>query len=125
MRYSKQRDCILNVVQKSNNHLTANDVYQMVKKEIPNISLGTIYRNLNVLVKNNFISSFIGKDEKEYFDKSVKHHFHIFCQECNHIFDIDIDYDFEKQLLKHHFQMSKINLTLEGICQECQKGKKV
>ena len=52
MRFSKQREVIQNIVQKTNSHPTADWIFHKAKKEIPNISLGTVYRNLNQLNKN-------------------------------------------------------------------------
>ncbi|MCK5330145.1 MAG: transcriptional repressor, partial [Candidatus Marinimicrobia bacterium] len=57
MRYSKQREAILQIVQMNPVHPTADWVYERVKKTVPNISLGTVYRNLNQLVETKAITA--------------------------------------------------------------------
>ena len=69
MKYSYQREQILKIVQSSHGHLSANEVYEQVRKIIPNISLGTVYRNLNTLAEHHFIRRIImphGKSDRSH-----------------------------------------------------------
>ena len=91
MRYSKQRETVLNVVNKSRAHPTAEMVYQEVKKEIPNISLGTVYRNLNVLAEQGMIKRISIPQDVDHFDHRNDEHYHFYCTTCNHLIDLPVD----------------------------------
>ena len=72
MRNTKQKELILNIINHSNTHPTAFEVYEEAKKELHNISLGTVYRNLNVLLENKKIIQIKGK---EIFRRSIIRYF--------------------------------------------------
>lgn len=118
MRYSKQRQKILEIVNSSYNHPTAYMVYEEVKKEIPNISLGTVYRNLNSLVENNLIKKITL--EVEHFDKNTKH-CHLCCMKCKKIFDINL-LDIDKYVLDNYkLKVLSSEVVLKGICNDCME----
>ena len=85
--YSKQREAILNELQNRCDHPTATQVYEGVKKVIPNISLGTVYRNLASLVESGEILSVAVGDGKEHFDGDKSFHLHLHCKCCGAIID--------------------------------------
>lgn len=123
MKYSKQRDIILKTVENSFEHPTADMVYELVKKEIPNISLGTVYRNLNVLVENGNIKKIIMPNSSDRFDKTVFNHYHLFCNNCNKIYDIDYKYvsninDIIEKETKH--KVISHDIVFLGICKHCK-----
>ena len=78
MRNTKQRDLILNIINNSYNHLTAEEVYEIARKEISNISLGTVYRNLIVLTNLRKIRKIKTFDAKDHYDRMHKHN-HFIC----------------------------------------------
>ncbi len=86
---SKQRDAILAVVKSTKSHPSAAWVYSQVKKVIPNISLGTVYRNLSMLAENNIIKRIELGLSEEHFDGNTDLHYHVVCKECGKILDID------------------------------------
>ena len=117
MRYSKQRKLIYKVVQKSKMHPDANLVYEQAKKVIPNISLGTVYRNLNYLSKNGAIKSIVDGSKTRY-DGNLDPHFHLKCDKCGFIKDVqarDINLRFQLND-KYDFKASNIEFTINGIC---------
>ena len=117
MRYSKQRKLIYKVVQKSKMHPDANLVYEQVKKVIPKISLGTVYRNLNYLSKNGLIKSIFDGSKTRY-DGNLNPHFHLKCDQCDFIKDVqarDINLRFQLND-KYDFKASNIEFTINGIC---------
>ncbi len=126
MRYSKQREEILKTIKASQDHLDANGVYEMVKKTIPNISLGTVYRNLNDLEKNGFIKKIKLKNGNDVFDKSVMSHNHIYCVKCGKVVDINLKLD-EKELenleRQTGFKITDCNFNINGICKSCINKK--
>ena len=88
MRYSKQKKEILKVVLDSYNHPDAKEIYRLVKKNIPNISLGTVYRNLNILVNEGLIRKIFIYNGNDRYDKMLTNHNHVICQKCGKLHDI-------------------------------------
>jgi len=123
MRYSKQREVILNIVKQSYNHPDAEYIYNEVRKIIPNISLGTVYRNLKALVETGEIIKISGLEDKEHYDKTVHDHIHFICEKCKEVIDYH-DYDFKelenKLENKFDFKVNNYNFTIIGICHSCQ-----
>ena len=98
-------------------HPTAEWVYSKVKKTIPNISLGTVYRNLNQLSNNGIIKTIQDGSITRYDGNKNPHH-HLHCDECGEITDIDLhNLDLEKRIkTKFDFETSDIHLTITGKC---------
>lgn len=117
MRNSKQRDLILKIVTESKMHPTAEDIYNECRKHISNISLGTVYRNLNMLVNLNEIIRISGVDGMDHFDKVEEHH-HFICEQCNKIIDI-----YDLTLPKYDFilenKVTNTSIIFKGICKDC------
>ena len=91
MRYSIQRQLILDYVLNSCEHPTAEMIYRDLKKEIPNLSLGTVYRNLNLLVERNLIKKIVVPNNVDRFDKTLIDHDHMNCIKCGRMLDISTD----------------------------------
>ncbi len=85
--YSRQREAILSVLSNTKTHPTADWIYKETRKIIPNISLGTVYRNLSALSKSGIILSIDVGDGKEHFDFDTSPHLHLTCKECGCIID--------------------------------------
>ncbi|MBQ8293329.1 MAG: transcriptional repressor [Bacilli bacterium] len=123
MRNSKQRDVILKIVLDSSDHPTADMVYNRARKEIDNISLGTVYRNLNLLSEQGIIKKFKIVGDIERFDKTVITHSHFVCKECGKVIDIMEDSlsDFIKELSnKTNANIERYEVSLFGTCSHCQ-----
>ena len=88
-RGSRQRDTILRVIVNSRDHPRADWVYDQVRQEIPNISMGTVYRNLNLLSESGDIRQLDIADGTSRFDGNIDDHYHFRCEQCGHIFDLD------------------------------------
>lgn len=91
MKRSRQREAILSNLISRYDHPTAEMVYMDIKKQFPNISLGTVYRNLSLLSdlgEIQKISTGIGPDR---FDGNPKAHCHFQCRKCEHVLDISIE----------------------------------
>lgn len=117
MNYSYQREKILDYVSSSCDHPTAEMVYEKVRKDIPNISLGTVYRNLNTLSKIGKIKRIPVPNSGDRFDKTLTNHSHIYCIRCHKVDDIvkRVDQDIEG------FHTLSYHLIFEGICDDCYK----
>ena len=85
---SYQRDKILEVLRNTKCHPTAGYVYDKVKEDIPNISLGTVYRNLSKLSESGKISKLNLGTGSEHFDGDTSSHYHIVCTKCHAVVDV-------------------------------------
>ena len=120
MRNTKQKELILKIINLSNTHPTAYDIYNKCKEEIPNISLGTVYRNLNSLVELNK-AIIVRIDDVNHYDKVLPHS-HFLCTKCGRIFDIfDTSYDQIKVIDGN--LVSDCMISFKGICKYCRKGE--
>ena len=126
MKYSKQRELILTYVQNSTNHPTADMVYKKVQMAIPNISLGTVYRNLNQLCEANLIRKISVPNKIDRFDKLYQDHCHIYCNSCGKIEDISKDLlvsAYDTITKKTDYKILSHDIVFVGICHDCLKGK--
>ena len=121
--YSKQREAILTVLRKTDTHPTANWIYEQVREIIPNISLGTVYRNLSELSQNGSILSLNVGDGFEHFDYDTSAHGHLHCKTCGCITDVRLESDLLTRLSENagFFPETTIYLAY-GICQKCKQN---
>lgn len=90
LKYSRQRDMIRSYLSSTKEHPTADMVYENVRKEFPNISLGTVYRNLKLLVSEGEAIKIDCGDGCERFDSRVSPHYHFICRNCGRVLDIEM-----------------------------------
>lgn len=122
MRYSKQRELIMEAVFKNRVHPTAEYVYKLLKKDHPELSLGTVYRNLNYLAENNMLKKINVPGGSDRFDGTLTRHQHLICRKCGKIFDVDIsELSSVKDKLKESidFEIDIDTLVMEGVCGVC------
>ena len=117
MRYSCQRDTIRKIIYSTNSHPTADQVFIKAKKIIPNISLGTVYRNLKQLEKAGILQTIYDGNIIRY-DWKTEPHNHLKCKICGDLIDVDmpdliIQPDFEK---KYKFEVDNVEMTIIGTC---------
>ena len=91
IRYSKQREAIKDYLKSVTCHPTADTVYANIQKLFPNISLGTVYRNLNFLVEHGEAIQIDCGDGFVHFDGNAVPHNHFFCRSCKKLLDIEMD----------------------------------
>jgi Fe2+ or Zn2+ uptake regulation protein len=89
IRKTRQRDLILKTLRGTKSHPTADWIYEKVKKEIPNISLGTVYRNLSTLKEMGEILELNYGSKYSRFDGNPQNHYHFVCTECGRVFDVE------------------------------------
>lgn len=127
MKYTEQRALILQLLLKLDEHLSAEELHEIVKKEYPdqNIGIATVYRTLNFLEEVNLISSIsFGKEGKKYESSDTEHHDHIICTSCGKIvefFDEDIEKKQEEIASKNGFKITDHTMQIYGLCQDCQE----
>lgn len=91
LKHSKQRDCIKEFLDGRKDHPTADVVYMNVRKSFPNISLGTVYRNLTLLADIGEIARIRVGDGVDHFDAVTAPHYHFVCRECGSVTDLDME----------------------------------
>lgn len=122
MKYSKQRELILKILQENVVHPTADFIYEHLKEKLPTISLATVYRNLNQLAENGMIRKIEGLDGSVRFDHNLTSHYHFICTTCNKVYDIPYDIAPNlagKVLSKTGLLVNNYDISFKGICPEC------
>ena len=92
LKYSRQREAIKDYLSSVTTHPTADTVYMHIKEEFPNISLGTVYRNLNLLADIGEAIKITTPDGGDRFDARTNPHYHFYCKCCKRMIDMDFDH---------------------------------
>jgi len=90
VNHSKQRDLIMAFLGGTKSHPTAEEVYKEVRRQLEGISLGTVYRNLNQLADNGMIRRLHMQDGIDRFDADVSEHYHLYCNGCKRVYDLEL-----------------------------------
>ncbi|MBP7769835.1 MAG: transcriptional repressor [Aliarcobacter sp.] len=127
LKYTEQREIVLSILLHAKDHLTAEEVYNEIKKEYPesNIGIATVYRALSFLEEVDLIVSItFGTDGKKYESNAKSHHDHLICTDCGKIIEF-IDDEIEKRqdkiAKKNNFKITSHSMQLYGSCEACQK----
>ncbi|KSV58548.1 Fur family transcriptional regulator [Acetivibrio ethanolgignens] len=91
LKYSRQREAIRTYLAETKEHPTAEMVYSAIRQTYPNISLGTVYRNLNLLVETGEINKLSCGDGLDHFDYDTSSHYHFVCTKCGRVIDLKMD----------------------------------
>lgn len=127
LRMTNQREIILRELRKSKRHLSADELYDIVKKGMPRISLATVYRNLEILSEAGLIGKLEISGRQKRFDFDVSDHDHIYCIVCHRVDNLDMErkiIDPEKIGAGPGYTVTGYRVEIIGICPECQKKKK-
>ena len=122
-KYSRQREAILAYLHSTTSHPTADMVYTVVREQYPNISLGTVYRNLNQLAEQGVILRLTNLDGCDHYDGTTTPHYHFLCRECKQISDLNM-----VDSLEHICTLASVNFggkieghitSFHGVCPNC------
>lgn len=120
MRYSHQREKILEAVKSVKTHPTADMVYDSLHADNPNLSLGTVYRNLAILALNGDITPIYTGDNKVHYDGDTDPHCHFVCKSCSKIIDVFIQPQIPTEVLNEtEFQVEEKKTIFYGRCKSC------
>ena len=119
MRYSQQKEVILNLIYSTKSHPTVDWIYNNARTQIPNISLGTVYRNLKQLEKDKLIMTIFDGNVARY-DSNMEQHDHLKCNICGDLIDINKNnIDISKTILRNfNFKVTDIEMTISGTCKK-------
>ncbi|NOZ02615.1 MAG: transcriptional repressor [Deltaproteobacteria bacterium] len=123
---TRQRQVILEELCRVKTHPTADDLFMMVRRRIPNISLGTIYRNLEKLVFMQEVRRLVSAGGQMRFDGNTQPHYHIRCVKCGRVDDVVLDYDsaVDKVLANRSgYDVIEHSLEFSGVCPACRVGR--
>lgn len=126
LKYTEQREIVLNILIHAEDHLTAEEVYNEIKSKDSdsNIGIATVYRALSFLEEVDLITSInFGTDGKKYESNAKSHHDHLICTQCGKIIEF-LDDEIEKRqdriAKKNKFKITSHSMQLYGVCSDCQ-----
>ncbi|MFK2822543.1 Fur family transcriptional regulator [Arcobacter sp. YIC-80] len=128
LKYTEQREIVLNILIGAEEHLSAEEVYNQIKKQYPdtNIGIATVYRALSFLEEVDLITSInFGTDGKKYESNAKSHHDHLICTSCGKIIeflDDEIEKRQERIAKKNKFKITSHSMQLYGICEKCAQN---
>lgn len=120
-RMTKQRTAIINMLVHSTAHPTAEEIHAAVKEELPDISIGTVYRNLQMLLAEGLVQEITQSKTGSRFDGNQKPHSHFFCQCCGKVYDVPqyVAPIASEYLAQIPGQLESQRTDFFGICEEC------
>ncbi len=125
LKRSRQREAIVSNLRSRKDHPTADMVYREIRNEFPQISLGTVYRNLSLLVDIGEIRKITTGTGAEHYDGDIRPHNHFICRSCGKVTDMNdfIDSDKIRKLASENFdgQIEECSIQFYGICGECRR----
>lgn len=122
MNYSYQRQVVFETLRSQKDHLTALQIYQLARKTCPRLSLGTVYRNLNMLVEFNQVGRVCVPGEADRFDWQARPHQHFYCRACEQVQNLELPLDALEEAL-HGCADVKVDgyaLIVTGLCADCR-----
>jgi len=124
-RNTIQRQLVIAAVRTLEKHPTADEVYQCIAAEYPDISKGTVYRNLNSLVDSGLLQRVAVPSGADRFDHILTKHYHLQCTQCGAFTDLDVPYidELDAKIAKvTGYKMDAHAIIFKGICPKCQKA---
>ncbi|MCX8030661.1 MAG: transcriptional repressor [Thermodesulfovibrionales bacterium] len=125
LKQTPQRMAIMKYLQGNKNHPTVEDIYNYVVEQFPNISLATVYKNIDILKNMGLVQEVTIDPDKKHYDPDTRHHHHLICVQCKKIIDVDIDFDIRvpKDYLED-FEITTTHIDFYGICKSCKTKEK-
>ncbi len=123
-RSTRQRQVILGELQKLTSHPTASDLYSIVRQQLPKISLGTVYRNLELLARSGTIKKIDSSGREARFDPNVSSHHHLRCLECGRVDDAPFQAEVETAPAPSApagWELRETRVEHLGVCPACRE----
>ena len=121
---SRQREEILKILKHTDTHPTASWIYDELKNDFKNLSMGTVYRNLNILMDQSMITKIESGSGFDRFDGNIDPHYHFICRECESVFDLDIPVmeNLNEQVNAYtDHQVKDHRISFYGLCANCKE----
>ncbi len=132
-KLTTRRELILKVLLENNGkHLSAEEVYNLVKREAPDVGLATVYRTLELFQEFDLIQTIDFGDGRKRYEFGTEsggthHHHHLICIKCGSIIEVNEDLleELENRVsIKHNFTVTDHQLKIFGVCDQCNKQNK-
>jgi Fe2+/Zn2+ uptake regulation proteins len=122
-RMTKQRSIILEVLRSVKTHPTADELYTLVRERLPRISLGTVYRNLDILAASGDILRLDRAGEQKRFDGDISPHYHVRCNGCGRVGDLFMSIPLPDitRIQAENFDVQGVEVIFFGLCDHCRK----
>ncbi len=127
-KLTRQREAVLQVIRSSDDHPTANEIFQAARLHLPTISYATVYNSLRFLKEAGLVHEIKFGDGASRYDRETDRHDHAVCSECGRLVDFDLPQAAEllnAAARKSHFKPQSVHLTLRGVCPDCDKTRKL
>ncbi len=125
MKYSKQREMVLQAVRENRVHPTAEYIYSYLKPVLPTISLATVYRNLNQLSEAGVITRLSLGDGVDRFDGNITPHYHMICSCCHSVIDIPAEVSVsldQADAQQRGYEVKGYEVSFSGVCPNCKQS---
>ncbi len=119
-KYSRQREAVYEAVCSVRSHPTADEVYDSVKKKLPNVSLATVYRNLSLLCSEGKLIMINTGDGATHYDGFTEKHHHLVCSVCGKVVDLDLSVSIDLSA-SGDCEIDDYNIIFYGKCPDCSK----
>ncbi len=126
LRYTPQREEILEVFLDTNSHVTAEELFNKVHKKYPDIGIATVRRALNLFVDCKIAARLKFSDNKSVYEPSYAHHDHMICTRCGKIIEFnnpEIEKLQQNVAKQNNFQIQQHKLIIYGLCSQCSQNK--
>lgn len=126
-RMTRQRSVILDTLMSMRSHPTADELYDMVRRQLPSVSLGTIYRNLDVLARSGRVRKLEAGGSQARFDAELEPHHHVRCGACGRVDDVAITQESRMarpEQSMHGFSITGYRIEYDGYCPDCRNGSR-
>ncbi len=133
-RMTEPRRCIMKIFEENAGHLSAEEVFMLANRYLPNIGMATVYRTLDILSQMNYINKIVSYDGRARYElvRDNKIHTHLFCVNCGRVFELpSLSEDLIERLKKDingnaenmGIDVHSFDVRIQGLCPECKKNK--
>jgi len=123
LKITPQRLAVYEVLLKSYNHPTVEEIYEEVKKMYPYVSLATVYRTLETLEKIGLVKRVCFWGNSARYDANICEHHHLICEKCGRIEDIDLEQKLAIPESLQGFKTDSYSVNIYGLCPNCQSNR--
>jgi Fe2+ or Zn2+ uptake regulation protein len=123
-RSTRQLTAVYEALLNDHSHPSADEIFMRVRKTLPRISLGTVYRNLQRLVEEGKIRMLFSGGRVTRFDPMIVEHDHFICRQCERVIDVVLESDRQVNLaplVEQGFTIATQSLSIHGLCQQCSQ----
>ena len=127
IRLTRQREAVLHVIQQADKHLTAQEVYDRVRQQVPGIAYGTVYNALSYLMEAGLIQVVNVGNGPALYDRNLNRHDHLVCRRCGKVLDYtfeDLEQAMDQVTRATGFRIERAQALFVGLCPDCQRDSK-